>query len=391
MSDAIVWPPDWPRYLDERFGAPMAGRYRETPEDFQVEEDLGFAPEGQGEHLWLWIAKRDTTTARVASTLAHQCQVSRRDVGYAGMKDRTAVTRQWFSVHLAGREAPKDLDARLAAEGYVVEAASRHPRKLKRGVHRGNRFRLKLTGEVARDPGLEQRFEALVSDGVPNYFGPQRFGHEGRNLSKACAVLERGWRKRDDREGMLLSAARSYLFNAQLAERLRRGCWREVLAGDVMMLEGTHSLFDVESPDDALKARLEQGDIHPAGVLWGTGGSRARERAEALEQDVLAEAPALCAGLEKARVKASRRALRVMPTEARLWRQGDAVWLEFRLPAGAFATAVLRELMDHPTLSFRNAPSVDEPLVKEPVARQPGEELTGDAQPVAEQHQGDTP
>lgn len=108
MTDAIVWPPEWPRYLDDRLGAPQPGEYRQTPDDFLVEEDLGFAPEGQGEHLWLWIAKRDATTSRVASSLAHLCGVTRRDVGYAGMKDRVAVTRQWFSVHLPGKEAPAD-------------------------------------------------------------------------------------------------------------------------------------------------------------------------------------------------------------------------------------------------------------------------------------------
>ncbi|MBY6207733.1 MULTISPECIES: tRNA pseudouridine(13) synthase TruD [Halomonas] len=384
MTDAIVWPPEWPRYLDDRLGAPQPGEYRQTPDDFLVEEDLGFAPEGQGEHLWLWIAKRDATTSRVASSLAHLCGVTRRDVGYAGMKDRVAVTRQWFSVHLPGKEAPADLEARLAAEGYQVEARARHPRKLKRGVHRGNRFRLKVTGPVVQDTQLAARFDAVIKDGVPNYFGPQRFGPEGRNLSRAVAVLARGWRKRDDRDGMLLSAARSYLFNAQLAERLRRGEWRQVLSGDVMMLEGSRSLFEVgasealaatsadsapagshaasadsgsgEGPsDDDLSLRLAQGDIHPTAVLWGRGGSRARADAGAWEKDVLGAAPALCQGLEKAGVQASRRALRVMLGEASLVREGEAVWLSFRLPAGAFATAVLRELMTHPSLQFRTA------------------------------------
>ncbi|QEM80828.1 tRNA pseudouridine(13) synthase TruD [Halomonas binhaiensis] len=353
MRDDIAWPPQWPRRFDVDFGAPRAGRYRETVEDFDVEECLGFEPEGQGEHLWLWIEKRDATTAMVARELARLCDVGQRDIGYAGMKDRFAVTRQWFSVHLPGREAPEGLVEALQARGLRAERLDRHPRKLKRGVHRGNRFRLRLSGDVTLDENLEQRWRTLLTKGVPNYFGPQRFGPDGRNLVRARDVLDRGWRKRDDRDGMLLSTARSYLFNAQLAERLARGQWDEVLEGDVMMLEGTHSLFQAEADDDSLHQRLASGDIHPTAVLWGQGGSRAAARALQLEQDVLARTPGLCQGLEKAGAKAARRALRVIPGEASLERGDGEIWLSFELPSGAYATAVLRELMANPSLEFR--------------------------------------
>lgn len=352
--DAIDWPPAWPRVLDEAFGPPPAGDYRAAPEDFRVEEVLDFVPEGEGEHLWLFLEKRDLTTAMVARELARLCEVSPRVVGYAGMKDRVAVTRQWLSVQLPGREAPEGLVERLAERGIRVLDQARHPRKLKRGVHRANRFQLRLTGAAVAGADLESRWQRLCQEGVANYFGPQRFGPQGRNLQRARAVLARGWRKRDDREGMLLSAARSFLFNELLAERIRDGSWATPLPGEVVMLDGSASQFGV-APDDAgqlaeLRERAAQLDLHPAGVLWGVGASRAAGEARAREEALAAGYPGLCGGLEHAGVRLARRALRLRLVDPALTRGDDELWLSFSLPRGAFATAVLRELIAHPTL-----------------------------------------
>jgi len=306
-EDAIDWPPAWPRVLDASLGAPLAGEYRAVPEDFLVEEALDFAPEGEGEHLWLFIEKRDLTTAMVARELARLCAVSPREVGYSGMKDRVAVTRQWLSVQLPGREAPAELAARLAERGIRVLDQARHPRKLKRGVHRVNRFRLRITGAAVADPALEARWQRLCDTGVANYFGPQRFGPDGRNLQRARAVLTRGWRKRDDRDGMLLSAARSFLFNELLAERVREGSWATPLPGDVVMLDGSASQFDVALDDGALlaelRARATRLDLHPAGVLWGIGESRTTGAARVHETALAARYPGLCGGLAQAGVR----------------------------------------------------------------------------------------
>ncbi|WP_084155856.1 tRNA pseudouridine(13) synthase TruD [Halomonas halocynthiae] len=355
MRDVIAWPPAWPSILDAEFGPPPAGEYRMMPEDFCVEEVLGFAPEGEGEHLWLWIEKRELTTAMVARELATICEVSLRDIGYAGMKDRVAVTRQWFSVHLPGREAPKELAERLAPLAVKLLEQCRHPRKLKRGVHRGNRFQLRISGDAVTDKQLERRWQRLLSQGVANYFGPQRFGPHGRNLQRAISVLERGWRKRDDRDGMLLSAARSYLFNQQLAARIDAGTWNTPLPGDVMMLDGTESVFVVAAdtaPDELgqLAERAVRQDVHPTGVLWGVGQSKAQATPAADEKRLGECCPRLCEGLVAAGVKLSRRSLRVRLDEARLTHAVDGCWLSFTLPKGAFATSVLRELMTHPNL-----------------------------------------
>lgn len=321
------------------------------PEDFVVEERLDFEPEGEGEHLWLWVEKRDLTTLELVRRLARACDVTPRDIGFSGMKDRTAVTRQWLSVHLPGREAPEVMAERLVGTPVRLLKQRRHPRKLKRGVHRANRFRLRISGPVAQHPGLEARWQWLCEHGVPNYFGPQRFGPQGRNLERARATLARGWRKRDDREGLMLSTARSYLFNELLAARLADGSWTTPLHGDVLMLDGSASIFSVEQPDPALMARAAHLDLHPTGVLWGIGASSARDEAGAYEARLGERHAELCAGLERAGVRLARRALRIRLTDASLQCDAEGCELSFELPRGAFATSVLRELMDHPTLS----------------------------------------
>ncbi len=348
--DAIDWPPAWPRVLDAEFGPPVSGDYRARPEDFMVEEVLDFAPEGEGEHLWLCIEKRDLTTAMVVKELARLCEVSPRVVGYSGMKDRVAVTRQWLSVQLPGREASEGLAESLAERGVRVLEMARHPRKLKRGVHRANRFRLRLTGPAVDDEGFAVRWACLLERGVANYFGPQRFGPDGRNLLRARSLLARGWRKRDDRDGMLLSAARSFLFNELLAERIREGSWDRLLSGEVANLDGTASQFTVEALDAELEARAARFDLHPSGVLWGTGGSVASDEALALEVRLASRFPGLCGGLEAAGVRLGRRPLRLRLGEASFESGDDELWLAFTLPRGAFATAVLRELIAHPSL-----------------------------------------
>lgn len=347
-----VAPPlgQWPRATEAEFGPPPVGDYRATPEDFVVEEVLGFAPEGEGEHLWLWIEKRELTTLEVARQLARACGVSERAVGYSGMKDRVAVTRQWLSVHLPGQPAPGGLVATLEACGVRVLEQRRHPRKLKRGVHRTNRFVLRISG-AAVNTTLEARWAWLCRHGVPNLFGPQRFGPEGRNLARAQALLARGWRKRDDRQGMLLSAARSFIFNQLLGLRLADGSWQHLVAGDVAMLDGTASQFAVELPDAELKARAARLDLHPSGVLWGEGSSRATEVALAYEQATVARHATLCQGLERAGVAMARRALRMRLDQPSLTLEEGGARLDFQLPRGSFATALLRELLDHPTLT----------------------------------------
>ncbi|HDZ48579.1 hypothetical protein LCGC14_0037280 [marine sediment metagenome] len=336
--------PEWQRSLDAQFGPPKPGQYRAQPEDFWVDEQLDFTPEKHGEHLWLRVEKRNQTTLDVVKILSRICGVTPRDIGYSGMKDRIAVTRQWLSVHLPGRDAPAGLEQLLNELGVTVVEQVRHPRKLKRGVHRTNRFVLRISGAAINGDDFIHRWEMLCQQGVPNYFGPQRFGHEGRNLQRAEAVLNRGWRKRDDRQGMMLSTARSFLFNELLSARLADGTWCQPLPGDTLMLDGTQSVFNVDATDATLVARAAVLDVHPTGVLWGVGESSQGDAA-AYEAQLLKQHPVLCGGLERSGVKQSRRALRMRLLEPQLAWESDTVQLSFALPRGSFATAVLGELM----------------------------------------------
>ncbi|WP_147652823.1 tRNA pseudouridine(13) synthase TruD [Vulcaniibacterium gelatinicum] len=325
-------------------GAVLAADIRTVPEDFLVEELPGFEPSGAGEHLLLTVEKRGMNTAFAAQRIARWAGIPEHGVGYAGLKDRHAVTRQRFSVHLPGRAEP-DLAA-LEAEGLRVLAAARHARKLPRGALAGNRFVLVLRNVQGERAAIEARLRAIAARGVPNYFGEQRFGREGGNVGKALAMFA-GRRVRREERALLLSAARSALFNRVLAARVADGSWDRGLDGEVWMLEGSHSVFGPEPWSEALAARLTAWDIHPTGPLWGAGELRTGGAARAVEEATLADADmlALRAGLEAAGLRQERRALRVRPAELRAeWPQDGMLRLAFALPAGCYATAVLAEL-----------------------------------------------
>ena len=323
---------------------PARALLRAAPEDFIVEELPRVLPEGEGEHLWLQLRKRGRTTAEVTGALARHWGVGARDVGHAGLKDRDAVTTQWVSVHLPGREA----GAPPGLEGVEWLAQQRHRRKLATGALRGNRFVLHLRA-VEGDPAeLDARLARIAAEGVPNYFGPQRFGRHGDNLARAWRLLVDGRRERNRHlRGLLYSAARSWCFNRVLSRRVANGSWKRLLPGELAALEGSRSVFAVEVPDEALEARLAAFDIHPSGPLPGRGAQGPTDACAALESEVLATLQPLMAGLAAARVDAARRALRLRPAElAWTWEDdGRTLRLAFELPAGAYATSVIRELV----------------------------------------------
>ena len=321
---------------------PLTAQLRATPEDFRVEEILGYEADGEGEHALLWVEKRGATTDWVARELARYAGVPPLAVGYAGLKDRHAVTRQSFSVQLAGKPDP-DWSAFPHAEVKVL-AAVRHKRKLKRGALRGNRFVLVLRQVQGERAAAEQVLQQIAQRGVPNYFGEQRFGREGGNVAQARAMFA-GRRTDRDKRAFLLSAARSHIFNAVLAARVERGIWDTPLDGEIWALAGTRSWFGPEPFDATLAERLAKGDIHPSGPLWGQGDTPARGEAGALEQEIAAANDDLAQGLAAARMDQERRALRLLPQQLSWrWLADDALELAFELPAGAYATVIAREL-----------------------------------------------
>ena len=336
-----------PLDLPAAFGvAPIRGRLRAIPEDFRVEEILGFEPDGEGAHVLLTVEKRGANTGWVAAQLARCAGVPPRDVGSSGHKDRNAVTRQAYTLPWPA-QAPLESCLSLSGEGWRVVGASRHGRKLRPGSHRANRFALRVRDVAGDRVALHARLEAIVERGVPNYFGPQRFGRGGSNLERARRWAEGAAAPRDrSARTFALSAARSHLFNAVLAERVRTGSWDRLLPGEAVMLDGRRSFFQAGAIDAELLARSEAKDVHPSGPLWGRGATPATGEALAVESAVVRGETALRTLLESQGLDQERRSLR-LPVRALEWSlEGEDLTLAFELPRGAFATAVLHEIVE---------------------------------------------
>lgn len=336
--------------LPRAHGAPaLRARIRSAPEDFRVEELPSFAASGSGEHLLLTVEKRGMNTAFAAKRLAQWAGVGEVAIGYAGLKDRHAVTVQRFSVHLPKRVAP-DL-ALLESDELRVLEHHWHAKKLPRGALAGNRFVLALREVEGERDRIEQRLQEISAHGVPDYFGEQRFGRDGDNVANALAMFA-GRRMRREQRSLLLSAARSELFNRVLAARVRDGSWSGLrdgvgLDGEVWSLAGSRSVFGPEPWNEALAERLARCDIHPSGPLWGRGELRSADAVRALELDALQgeQALALRAGLEAAGMDQERRALRLRAEQMQWrWLDDGALEVGFVLPAGAYATVVLAEI-----------------------------------------------
>ncbi|WP_288502348.1 tRNA pseudouridine(13) synthase TruD [uncultured Pseudomonas sp.] len=326
-------------------------------EDFQVDEVLDIPLSGQGEHLWLWVEKRELNTEEAARRLARAAGVPARVISYAGLKDRQALTRQWFSLHLPGKADP-DLSRAEDANLRVLKQM-RHQRKLQRGAHSSNGFTLRLTQLAADHQAVDARLAQLKANGVPNYFGTQRFGHAGGNVHDALAWAERqALPEQRNVRSRLLSAGRSYLFNQVLAARVADGSWASAQVGDLLAFTDSRSFFPAAEAECA-DPRLAVLDLHPTGPLWGEGDSPASGRTRALENSVGAAQPALCQWLAKAGMDHERRILR-LPIAGLTWHypEPDILQLEFVLPAGCFATVVVREVVDLVSAGQTDSPCV---------------------------------
>jgi len=326
-------------------GQPLASAtLRATPEDFVVNETLSFTPSGEGEHRLLQIKKRGANTEWVARQLAKFAGVASSAVSYAGMKDRHAVTTQWFSVHIPGKSEP-DWQA-INNEEFSLCQATRHSRKLKRGAIEKNHFDIILRDITHADTAaIDARLTQMREHGVPNYFGPQRFGRGGANIAQTDAWLsgQKRVRKRSE-QSLFLSVARSVLFNDVLAERVRQNTWARLNPGDIAMLNGSQSVFMVDEVDAELQQRAASGDVHPSGPLWGEKPPEAPVVHQ--EEAWLKSAESWCAALLQKRVAHQRRSLRVRPMDLHWqWRDQQTLQLGFGLPRGAYATSVLRECL----------------------------------------------
>ncbi len=337
----------------------LSGKIKSQPEDFKVNEQLGFTPSGSGEHLFIHVEKQALTTHQLIDHIARDIDLSPRAIGYSGLKDKQAVTRQWLSLHLPGC---RQLPAFAEHESYRVLDSSWHDKKLRIGVHQSNRFEVVIRdvrGEVEVLPAI---IEQISQHGFANYFGQQRFGRQGDNVEQALRVLtDRRKRKRLRRENksLYLSALRSELFNRILSRRIGQGIWLQPIDGDVLMLAGSQSLF-TSAIDADINRRYRELDIHSAVSLYGLGTPKMSDQALAIEQEVLQESPDIIQLLEELQVKPGYRANRAVALDLQLKHQptDNSLTVGVELVSGSYLTSLLDHFID----SHDNPPGPDQSI-----------------------------
>lgn len=323
-----------------------SGVIREQPQDFQVVEINHIDFSGEGEHLWLYIQKTGCNTDWVAKQLAQICQVPTLQVGYAGLKDRHAVTSQWFSVQLPKVSDPEQIQAQLSEEILIIKSV-RHNKKLKTGGLKANQFKLLIRHIQGDKQQVENNIAAVIKHGVPNYFGEQRFGHHLNNVSKAADWFAGQFRpKNRNLKSLLISTARSWIFNHIISERIKTDCWLTPVQGDIFQLDGSHSWFlDDQEDQQVILQRLKEQDIHITAPLWGEDDLQSHADTALMEQRVADRFPEMLAGMPKHRLKHDRRATRMKINEMTYAWVGGDLELQFTLGPGGYATVVMREIL----------------------------------------------
>lgn len=325
----------------------VSASLRQTPNDFIVDETLAYELTGEGEHVYLYIRKRGLTTIAIAERLAKFANMRLRDIGYAGLKDKYAVTTQWFSLYLPQRPQI-DWDA-FNDDRVQILIVTQHQKKCRIGAVKQNTFAITLR-DYAIPEDFSARLQQLQQQGMPNYFGEQRFGNHGDNLRKAEALLKGELTVKNHRlRGIYYSSARSWVFNQILSARVAAHNYFQAIPGDVMQHVGRRGYFSIENVDEEILQRVSTREIVPAGPLWGKGEHYVSGEAACYEKEALAQCENLCNGLVEHKVELAYRPFVVFPGELEAQQlAADVMKLTFTLPRGAFATSLLRELCRHP-------------------------------------------
>jgi tRNA pseudouridine13 synthase len=333
----------------------VLGKIRQQPQDFKVEEIAAYEPAGHGEHVLLHVEKTGLNTPEAVRRVARALDADPAQAGWAGLKDRNAVTSQWISLFQVDPERA----LRLELPGIRVLSASRHPHKIRTGHLKGNRFVIRIVC-APQDIGVAQTvLQQLSTQGTPNYYGEQRFGRDGENLPRARRWLADGGRAPRDRfdRKLLASVLQSDWFNQWLAARVRADALGRPITGDLMRKEETGGMFVTQDADDAA-ARMATWDISPTGPIFGEKMRWPEADALEIERALWARVGLSDEALSRARklLPGSRRSARMRPAGAQVGAWTDGIELAFTLPKGAYATVVLREL-------FKTAPpeAVPEP------------------------------
>lgn len=336
-------------------GKPLStGKLKSQPEDFIVKEDLGFELDGEGEHVMVRIEKTGCNTLFVAEQLAKFAKISARSVSYAGLKDRNAVTEQWFCLQMPGKETPDFSLWQL--DGCRVIATTRQKRKLRIGTLKGNQFELTIR-DISVPEDVEARLQKVAEQGIPNYFGEQRFGRDGQNLTQALrwANQEITVRERNKRS-FYLSAARSAMFNHVASERIENQTINQVLLGDALQLTGRGSWFVATAEElPTLQARVASGELSITAPLPGDGELGTQEDALVFETNSLESYHSLMTLMKNERVSSTRRAMIAKPQNLQWqWIDQTTLKLNFFLNSGSFATSVVREIINQDSADVKD-------------------------------------
>lgn len=311
-------------------------------EDFVVKEQLGYDMSGDGEFVAVKVRKTDCNTLFVGEQLAKFAGISARNMSYAGLKDRKAVTEQWFSLQMPGQPTPDF--SQFSLEGVEILDVTRHQRKIRIGSLQGNHFEI-LLRNVEETDELKVRLDFLAKNGFPNYFTEQRFGRDGNNLTQALRWANGEINVKDrNKRSFYLSAARSEMFNLIVSKRMELNLAQQILVGDVLQLNGSHSWFVVDESEDLaqLQQRLAQQDVLLTAPLIGGEDKSAVD----FEHEIFAQHQALFALMRQERMKAARRPILMQPQHFQWQFEPNGLRLQFALPAGSYATALIRELVN---------------------------------------------
>lgn len=319
---------------------PINADFKQALEDFQVTEELGFEPSGEGEHVLLYVRKQNLTTEALINDIAKAFGVKSRDIGLCGLKDKHGITEQWLSVVVPIKEPIPD----VVGQSWQVLKALRHNKKLRRGIHKGNHFSIRLRNIEGDISVLEERLQLLSRRGFPNYFGEQRFGNNGANVERAERLFCGEFKCKPFQRSIYYSAARSYLFNKYLSLRVAENSWDMAVAGDCFNLQGSNAVFGPEPITAEIEQRILEHDISPVGPLFGKGDLRLADQSLALCEQVAGSYPELVDGLVRAEVKTAWRPLRVMAKSLNWQVIDNTCELHFSLPVGSYATALIHEL-----------------------------------------------
>lgn len=310
--------------------------------DFVVKEQLGYNMSSDGEFVAVKVRKTDCNTLFVGEQLAKFAGISARNMSYAGLKDRKAVTEQWFSLQMPGQPTPDF--SQFSLEGVEILDVTRHQRKIRIGSLQGNHFEILLRNAEETDE-LKERLDFLAKNGFPNYFTEQRFGRDGNNLTQALRWANGEIKVKDrNKRSFYLSAARSEIFNLILSKRMELDLAQQILLGDVLQLNGSHSWFVVDESEDLaqLQQRLAQQDVLLTAPLIGEEEKSAVD----FENEIFAQHQALFALMRQERMKAARRPILMQPQQFQWQFEPNGLRLQFALPAGSYATALIRELVN---------------------------------------------